>query len=423
MLLVWQFIFYVSAALTLVVPSGHFVGPFFMAIAGLLYRQQALKLAPLTDPFLKASWIWLLGCYWTMVVIGLSLSVWHSNPPGHYQLYVPFIFFPAIAWLIRAGRWQIEPWLLSISLGAVLAFLYALYQVLELGHGRASGASNHPIPFGNTAIVLSAVASVSGVMFPFEGPHSKWKRLFVLLAGAAGAGASFLSGSRGGWLSLLMIGVTVAYLATRNWPSWRRHISAIAIISTLITAGLLAPKHVVEDRLVSGFNGGLQWLKTGEVTDGSVGMRLEIWRLSLKVIATKPWLGHGTVESHHLWEELSRKPDASPMLLKLYDQNAKFISFDNEWIGTLAGGGLVGSIGVLIAYLGVWIAFWHWRLHTDQQIKTLSTIGLLLTPMYLEFGLTVSVFGTNVFRSVFVMMSVSLLALITVRFNALKDSS
>ena len=42
--------------------------------------------------------------------------------------------------------------------------------------------------------------------------------------------------------------------------------------------------------------------------------------------------------------------------------------------------------------------------------------------MYLEFGLTVSVFGTNVFRSVFVMLSVSLLALMAVRFNALKEA-
>lgn len=393
-----------------------------MAIAGLIYRKQAIKSMPLTDSDIVASWKWLLGCYWLMVFIGLSLSVWHSNPAGHYQLYVPFILFPAVAWLIRSGRWQVEPWLLSISTAAILAFLYALHQVLEQGHGRASGATNHPIPFGNTAIVLSAVASVSGVMFPFAGPYSKYKRLFVLLAGAAGAGASLLSGSRGGWLSLFIIGLTVSYLATRHWTPWRRHLSALAALSILLIAGLLAPKHVVEDRLVSGFNGGLQWLKTGEVTDGSVGMRLEIWRLSLKVIAIKPWLGHGVIDSHQLWEELSKKPDASPMLQQLYDQNAKFISFDNEWFGTLAGGGLVGSIGLLIAYLGVWIAFWRWRSHPDLQIKTLATIGLLLTPMYLEFGLTVSVFGTNVFRSVFVMMSVSLLALLTVRFYALKES-
>lgn len=83
---------------------------------------------------------------------------------------------------------------------------------------------------------------------------------------------------------------------------------------------------------------------------------------------------------------------------------------------------MVGALAVLTAYLGVWLAFWRWRSHADLQIKTLATIGLLLPPMYLEFGLTVSVFGTNVFRSVFVMLSVSLLALMAVRFNDLKEA-
>ena len=195
------------------------------------------------------------------------------------------------------------------------------------------------------------------------------------------------------------------------------------MIVSLLVFGFFAPSHIVQDRLVSGFNGGLQWLKTGEVTDGSVSMRFEIWRLSFKVISEKPWFGHGSINAHRLWDELRKNPDASPTLSQLYEKDTKFVSFDNELLGSLVGGGVVGSLALLIAYLGVWIAFWRWRKHPDLQIKTLATIGLLLSPIYLEFGLTVSVFGTNVFRSVFVTLSVSLLALLTVRFYALKETS
>jgi hypothetical protein len=67
------------------------------------------------------------------------------------------------------------------------------------------------------------------------------------------------------------------------------------------------------------------------------------------------------------------------------------------------------------------LAFWVWRKHEDAQIKALSTMGLLMVPMYLEFGLSVSVFGINVFRSVFVTLAVVLLALITVRSQFLKE--
>lgn len=422
MLRFWQIVFWVSPALTLVVPSGHFVGPFFMAWAGLFYWRQARLNTPVLDPDLKTSWRWMLGGFGCLVVVGVGLALWHSNHSGHYEMYVPFILFPAMAWLVRAGNWKAEPWLLSMAVGALLACIHAAYQVFGLGMGRAEGATGNPIPFGNTAIVLGAVALVAGVMFPFEGAHARWKRRFVLMAGAAGAGASLLSGSKGGWMSMFIIGVTVAYLATQHWPAWRRHLTAAAVVAALLTAGLLAPSHVVKDRVMSGLKGGWHWVQTGQVIEGSVGMRLEIWRLSLKVIAEKPWFGHGSVGAHRRWDELSQQPGASPELAKLYQANKKFVSSENELIGALKGGGVVGALGLFMGYLGVWLAFWRWRNHPNAQIKTFSTIGLLLVPMYLEFGLSVAVFGINVFRSVFVMLAIGLFALLSVRLHTWRTS-
>ena len=223
-------------------------------------------------------------------------------------------------------------------------------------------------------------------------------------------------------MSLFIIGVTVAYLATQHWPVWRRHLSAAAVVAALLTAGLLAPSHVVKDRVMSGLKGGWHWVQTGQVIEGSVGMRLEIWRLSLMVIAEKPWFGHGSVGAHRRWDELSQQPGASPKLAQLHQANKKFVSSENELIGALKGGGVVGALGLFMGYLGVWMAFWRWRNHPDAQIKTFSTIGLLLVPMYLEFGLSVAVFGINVFRSVFVMLAIVLLALLSVRLHAWRSS-
>lgn len=219
-------------------------------------------------------------------------------------------------------------------------------------------------------------------------------------------------------MSLFIIGVTVAYLATQHWPTWRRHLSAVAVIATLICAGLLAPAHVVKDRVESGLKGGWYWMQTGQVIEASVGIRMEIWRLSALMIAEKPWFGHGSLGAHQRWQELSHQSEASLELEQLLRPGYKFVSSDNELLGALKGGGVVGALGLFMGYLGVWLAFWRWRNHPDAQIKTLSTIGLLLTPMYLEFGLSVAVFGINVFRSVFVMLAISLLALLSVRWVA-----
>jgi O-antigen ligase len=421
MLRFWQLVFWISPALTLVVPSGHFVGPFFMALAGLFYGRQAQRHTPLMDANVVKSWAWLLGGFAVLVVAGVTNGVLRDTHLGHFEMYVPFVLFPAVAWLVRAGQWKAEPWLLSVALGALLAFVFAVYQVFGLNMGRAEGASGSPIPFGNTAIVLGAVALVAGVMFPFEGSRAQWKRAFVLLAGAAGAVASLLSGSKGGWMSLFIIGVTVAYLATQHWPAWRRHLSAVAVILALLCAGLLAPAHVVKDRVESGLKGGWYWMQTGQVIDESVGIRLEIWRLSALMVAEKPWFGHGSLGAHQRWQELSQQSGASSELEQLLRPGYKYVSSDNELLGALKGGGVVGALGLFMGYLGVWLAFWRWRNHPDAQIKTLSTIGLLLTPMYLEFGLSVAVFGINVFRSVFVMLAISLLALLSVRFVAWRN--
>jgi O-antigen ligase len=112
---------------------------------------------------------------------------------------------------------------------------------------------------------------------------------------------------------------------------------------------------------------------------------------------------------------------AHQALVDLVKANPKFSTADNEMLGALKGGGLLGMLGLLAGYVGVWLAFWVWRKHEDAQIKALSTMGLLMVPMYLEFGLSVSVFGINVFRSVFVTLAVVLLALITVRSQFLTE--
>jgi O-antigen ligase len=416
----WQILFWVSPALMLVVKSGHFIGPFFMAWAGLFFYRQAQVKTPLLGPEIVMSWRWLLGGFAVLVTAGVINGMFKTTHLGHYEMYVPFVLFPAMAWLIRAGQWSAAPWLAALAVGSVSAFLVAFYQVMALGVGRAVGATGNPIPFGNTAIVLAAICGVAAVMYPFVGPYSKLTRTLMWLGALAGAGASLLSGSKGGWMSLFIIGITLSYLSTQHWVAWCRHVAAGAVVLALVVAGALAPAHVVKDRIASGLAGGWHWLQTGQVTEGSVSMRFEIWRIGAMVVAEKPWFGHGSFEAHQRWEALAAQAPSHAELAQLYG-STKFISSDNELLGALQGGGVVGALAVFAAYLCVWMAFWRWRKHSDAQIKTLATIGMLMVPLYLEFGLSVSVFGINVFRSVYVALAVSLLALITVRLHHMRQ--
>ena len=64
MLPFWKLVFLISPVITLVLPSGHFIGPFLMAWAGLFYRRQAVDQSPIAVGPIKTSWVWMLGGVW-----------------------------------------------------------------------------------------------------------------------------------------------------------------------------------------------------------------------------------------------------------------------------------------------------------------------------------------------------------------------
>jgi O-antigen ligase len=414
-------VFLISPIFSLVMPSAHSLWPIIFSIVGLFCLKDSSIKNSVIDRDLKRSWVYLIGGFYLFSLIGIILALGHGNDWGHYEIYVPFILFPALMWWIRSQSLSPNMWFQSFAVGSFLAFVYAIYQSHWLGLGRAFGSVGNPIPFGNTAIVMGMIAIIVFLFYKIEDPYCKIKKAILLIGSFSAVGASLLSGSKGGWLSIFIIGLSASYWYTIGWRSRKRHILSAFIVAGFLVIGYLAPAHLVKDRIISGVAGAAHWLETGQVTDGSVSMRFEIWQLSSTMFMEKPWFGHGSIEGKQRWNELLKTGDYDQGLVNLVKANPNFSTPDNEILGVLKMGGLVGALGYLCAYLGVWMAFFQWRKHQDHVIKTCSYIGLMLVPVYLEFGLSVSVFGTNVFRSMFVYLAVALLSFITVRNNFLKN--
>lgn len=400
--------------LLLVIPGGHYIGPFVLALATLFVFKWAEVAAIMQDAKIKRSWLWLVGGFLTYAAIKIFLGWHHDNNSSYFEKLIPFVLFPFLGWFIVKKHGCALPWLLAVSTGAIAAFAYALVQVFVWDLPRAFGAGTNPIPFGNTAIVLAGICVVAAVKFPFE-KNKRRHQLFLITGALCGMGASLLSGSKGGWLSLLLIGVLIGFLVTVSKPLWQRLASTLVMVGVILGAGFFAPDHLVKDRLISGVAGGMNWIKTGEVTEWSVSMRFEVWKLSSRIISERPLMGHGQQGVENRWPELIRNGYVHPELAELVRRNPHYRTADNEMLDTLKAGGVLGLLALLAVYVGVWRAFWLWRDSTDRGIKTLSVIGCLLVALFLEFGLSVSVMGINVFRSVFISFSVALLAFITVR--------
>ena len=399
------------AASFLVLPNVHLAIPALLAIAGFGLARRAALQSPITDPALQASWRTLFLGFASYAIIGLLLNLYHGDTdPGAYERLLPFLLLPALGWTIRAGGWSADAFIAALCLGALLAGASAVYDLILSPDLRAEGATGNAIKFGNGAVLIASCCLLAAQLYPFTKHRVAWQ-IGLLAAAAAAVLASFLSGSKGGWIALIFLALVTAYNLGRHRSLWQRSAVAVAAMILFVLAGLLAPPSLVRDRIEAGIEGAAIWFNSdGAVTEGSVSLRFKLWELGYTIFSENPLAGAGVTGKHERWSELV-----------LVDPARDFIgpntSAHNDFLEVLSEGGVIGAAGLLFTYLGVWLAFWRWRHHHDPAVFALARMGLMLVPLYIAFGLTVSVTGINFFRSLFLGLSIAFLAFITVRLS------
>lgn len=415
MMRLWHGLFLAGTALMIVVADVYIAVLVLLSLAGLFLVRRARATTPITHTALQASWQALLGGFAVFALTGLFLNLHHGDTDfGTYERLIPFFLVPAMGWTIRAGRWPALPWVAALGISAILAGSYGIWEFLSGASYRALGATGNPIKFGHSAVVLAGLCTFAALLFPFPNRPALW-RAGLLLAALAGAIASLLSGSKGGWPVLLLIAMGAVFTASRQRPLWQRNLLAAGALTALTTLALLAPSNLVRDRIASGLDGAIHWFQSGgEVTEGSVSLRFELWALGLHIFGENPILGTGAAGGKARWAELV---ETDPRFAVI---GPHLTSADNDMIDTLANGGIIGGLAYALVYLGTWLAFWRWRHHPDTGIQALSHMGLALVPAFLIFGLSVSVFSISIFRALFASFAITLLGLISVRVHDLE---
>ena len=346
------------------------------------------------------------------VGVGVFLGIWYDYRPGHYEAFIPFLLAPLMLHGVLKARLQAFVLWTGAATAAVAAGLYASYQSLVLLSGRAMGSMSHPIIFGDLSVVLACIA-LFGVLYFEQAKNQLWMRVYLLCGAAMGVWASLLSGSKGGWLSIIMVLLVFVWRVTAGKPLLWRFLGVV-LISVLVAKGVwLAPEELVRERLEGVWGKIHLWFETGQVTDWSVSIRLELWSYALKLFAQRPilgWSGEGalTMLAQHL------KPFNVPAGIAPV--------FENDLLHYAAVSGLLGVLSVLTLYVGVFVGFW---LYQKQGPKTFAyaLLGMLLVALYFEFGLTVNALGRNAFRYFFCAMTVILLGLIILTTQETKESA
>ncbi|NIC04392.1 O-antigen ligase family protein [Billgrantia bachuensis] len=297
---------------------------------------------------------------WPLVAAGL-LVWWRRYPPS------------------REGLW------LGLVVGGVGAGVIALYERFVLGAYRADNGMN-AIPFGNLSLllgVLALVAMLGRLYRPI--PSWPWLTPALGLSAVAGLAASFLSGTRGGWLAVPLL-AWMSYGAFR--PFLPRHqLLQLAGAGWLLVAALVAMTAItgygVTQRVERAIDDVRNYAIEGD-GGSSVGLRLEMWQAGGRMLLEKPLLGWGE-------EGLVEARDMMVNRGLLHPGAKRHDQLHSDLVDTAARRGLLGVL-VLLAFYGVPAVLFarHLRRSHDMQARILALSGLLVVIAFIGFGLTQS---------------------------------
>jgi O-antigen ligase len=226
------------------------------------------------------------------LAVATALSqLWHWNfrsspydDVGRFLAAVPvYLMLRSCRPQTLAGIWS------GVALGAIAAALVALPQLPLVAGARASTSWMDAIRFGDLALALGILSLLS----VNAGKDPPWLVALKAAGAAAGLFASIESGTRGGWIALPPVALTWWLLAGKGWLSSRAGAAAAVLLLAAAAAGFLFVGQI-HDRMAALY-ANVAGLFHADL-DTPLGLRLQIWRVALRLFAANPLFGLGPDE-------------------------------------------------------------------------------------------------------------------------------
>tara|TARA_R110002051_G_C8736969_1_gene498561 strand:- start:749 stop:1684 length:936 start_codon:yes stop_codon:yes gene_type:complete len=271
----------------------------------------------------------------------------------------------------------------AFALTGITSGVWAVWQKAVWDVWRAQGHEPlHPILFGNMSLAAGLVC-LAGLAWAWQSTNRRAWLLLLCLGALGGLSASLLSGTRGGWLALPLVGLIFYRVYLHHWPLlWRGGLLAIIVI--LLFGVYSFPQTSVQDRVHKAVEQGRDYWH-GEA-NGSVGIRLELYRTGIQLIADKPWLGYSLDGYQSAMQALYDDGEVQGVVAQNWHAHNDIL---NAWLRY----GVVGMLATLLFY-GVPFGYFASKLfHADSSMRPIILAGMLLPVLFFYFGLTYSFFA------------------------------
>jgi len=265
-------------------------------------------------------------------------------------------------------------WGLIASAFAGAAFI--AYQRWGLGLERPGGLIN-AITFGDLMLCMGLLCLAATL--DFSGRAAVWPGLGAL----AGLIGSIATGTRGGWVAILLSMLLLVRYGHVLRGSLRKGLALLGL--GLLVSTYFIPQTGARDRFDQGISDVRQYVD-GEQQYTNVGVRIELWRTALHVIERHPLMGASERDVRQQLEHMVETGQSRAFVLE-------FEHFHNDILQQLVYGGVIGLLAWLATLVVPFLFFL--RQMRNPAVAAPALAGMLLTLSYFSFGLTEVIFWST----------------------------
>jgi len=332
---------------------------------------------------------WITFGYFCVMLLSILMANGLSAEFHHLGRKAHFLLAPLIALAIYQVNLPLKTFLLAIKTGVIIIGIIVTVQFL-LGSTRPSGMINANI-FGDIAV---AMLFLSVIQVFSEKPKEQIITFVTVIAGIV---AVFLSGSRGSWLSFIILSIVFIALIYKPFLSGYKKRQLFIVIFFSVLFSFIGTQTDAGKKITDAIVNIQSW-DGGDQTYTSSGIRMEMWESSLEAAKQSPWFGYGYRNSNI---EVSKYVDSHNQTV------AAFTHLHNEYLTNLLAGGIFGLLSMLALIFVPMFVF-------VQKLKNKETyyyasMGILLCTAYATFGFTHIAFGEEHVNAFYVLLLALLL--------------
>ena len=304
--------------------------------------------------------------------IAICLSVLFSVQAAEIAHYIPRDFYFLFAPFIALALYKAEININYLIAGAKVSLLVIGGIVIYFGgfgDARNTGVMN-PGVFGNLAVLLFFI------VLAFSQYESFKRQIFTLISLLFGFIAIIGSGTRGAWIScLILVGVYLYFIFKQKTKLVLRS-KIILLFIIVVICSLITINEPLQNRVQNGYTQISNWID-GDQSTNSVGLRLNMYKKAIDNIKDVPFFGYGLRTSNiSLFQN-----DSSSMGVI----SARFNHLHNAFLTNYYNGGIF-LLGALLLILFVPMLIFL-KANSQNRENPVFIAGVLLTVGYASIGM------------------------------------